>query len=768
MNRIWNEKRLEIITLFVFILLVATSLFIFYISYNHYTTALNETNNNKVLLHKIIMFISSFIFFTALFIVVLKRDYFFVKTDDSQQELENLLNEIKYSSDPLKVNQFKQMLREKNHTEVYGLISNMINELQESKQLADEANKAKTLFLSNVSHEIRTPLNGITGFTKILASTKLDHEQKDFIETIRKSSEDLLGVVENILDVSKIESGHVILEESYFNIFEEFENIANLYALEASRKGIEFLLWIDPLFNTMLVESDAEKIKQILMNLISNAIKFTEQSGEVLLSIKSEASKKGVVSVKFEVSDTGIGIDDEQQSKIFKAFTQVDNSNTRKYGGTGLGLTIAQSWVKMLGGELKLESVKSKGTSLSFSLNLAQKNISNTDKVKGLNVALYAPTELQTQKSNEHLKSYLTQMRGVSLTSFKTYVECKDAESNTFDVLYLHYNQIDKEELQRIVAQYSNEIPIVLVTKLDNRFKILDIAPVFSQIIYEPVTFTKLQSSIKVSFRNRELISTTSSKTENIFNLRALIVEDNKVNQKLILHTLKNLGIESDTADDGAIGVEMFKKEHYDIVFMDIQMPVMNGVVATKEILKYEEQNKLDHTPIIAVTTNTLKGDREKYLAAGMDEYIAKPINAQKFISVVKQFYLTETDEESTETTMSKQTILLYRQTPTEAKIMAGILSDIGYSVEVAKNRVEFSDKLTQKRYHGLILDRSDNDSLENMLMDKIYENKMQALLFIDEESEIFASDLNAHIHLMYKSSDFTDVEEMVEKMVTL
>jgi len=767
MNKIWNEKRLEVITLFVFVLLVATSLFIFYISYSNYTL-LDESNVNKVFLHKVIMFISSFIFFISLSVVVVKRDYFFTETNDNQLELENLLDEIKYSSEPSKVNQFKQMLRERNHTEVYGLISNMINELQESKELADEANEAKTLFLSNVSHEIRTPLNGITGFTKILASTKLDNEQKDFIETIRKSSEDLLGVVENILDVSKIESGRIEVEESFFNIFEEFENIANLYALEASKKGIEFLLWIDPSFNRMTVESDSEKIKQILMNLISNAIKFTEKNGQVILSIKSEASKKGVVTVHFEVTDTGIGISEDQQSKIFKAFTQADNSNTRKYGGTGLGLTIAQAWVKMLGGELKLESVKSKGTSLSFSLNLAKKDIVNTEKVKGLKVALYAPMDVQSQKSYEHLSSYLTLIRGVTLTSFKTYVECKDAAVNSFDVLYLQYSQIDKEELQRIVAQYSDEIPIVLVTKLDNRFKILDIAPVFSQIIYEPVTLTKLQSSINVSFRNRELISSSPTKTEKLFNLKALIVEDNKVNQKLILHTLKNLGIESDTADDGAIGVEMFKKEHYDIVFMDIQMPVMNGVAATKEILKHEEANKLDHTPIIAVTTNALKGDREKYLAAGMDEYIAKPINAQKFISVVKQFYLTETDGEVQEATVSKETILLYRQRPTEAKIMSGILSDLGYNVDVAKNRVAFSDKLTQKSYKALILDRSDNDNLENTLMNKIYENKMQALLFIDEESEIFASDLNAHIHLMYKSADFKDVEEMVEKMVTL
>ena len=763
MGELWSKRRLEIITLSVFILLVTTSLYIFYTSYSNYSE-LQNIDSHKAFAHKIIMFISAFVLFLSLLIVILKRDYFFIQTNDSGEGLEKLLEDIKYSSNTKKINQFKKMLKEKNHAEIYLLISKMIKELQERTHQANEANEVKTLFLSNVSHELRTPINGILGFTKILSSTRLDNEQKDFVETISKSSEELLSVVNNILDVAQTQSGQIEVEKSYFNIFEVFEGFAHLYAIESSKKEIEFLLWIDPALSYILVESDSEKIKQVLMNLISNALKFTKAKGQVVVSIKKESSKKGLVGIKFEVIDTGIGISDEQQTRVFSAFTQADNSNTREFSGVGLGLTLASSWVNLLGGKLNLESLEGRGTTVSFTLNLSKKEIIQNEIVKGIKVGLYAPIELQVEKSNEYLIGYLSSVRGVTLELFESFVACKEAELGSFDVLYLHYEQINKEELQRIIAQYSSERPLILVTKLENRFKIQDIAPTFSQIIYKPITFTKIKNSIKIARKNRELLVTPNPLIEKIFNLKALVVEDNRVNQKIIVHTLQNLGIKSETAENGKEAIDLFKKSQYDIVFMDIQMPIMNGVVATKEIIKYEKLNNLTHTPIVAVTTNSLKGDRESYLEAGMDEYIAKPINAQKFISVVKQFYSTEFD--TTKIASKNKIILLYKETPTEAKIMANMLSDLNYGVEIAKNRVEFLDLFNEKKYDALILDRTINDSFESMLMDKIYEKKIETLLFIDEESKIYSSDLSEYIHLLYKSSDFILVEEEIEKMM--
>ena len=762
MGKLWAKRRLEIVTLSVFILLVMASLSIFYTSYINYSE-LHVLNSHRAFADKVIMFISAFILFLSLFIMVLKRDHFFMEMHENREGLENLLGEIKSSSNTQKMNQFKEVLKEKSHTEIYGLILNMIKELQERTKQANEANEAKTLFLSNISHELRTPINGILGFSKILSSTKLDEEQKDFVETISKSSEELLSVVNNILDIAQMQSGKIDVEKSYFNVFDVFESLAPLYAIEASNKEIEFLLWIDPALSWVLVESDSEKIKQILMNLISNALKFTQEKGQVVVSITKEHSKKGEVSIRFEVTDTGIGISDEQQREVFSAFTQGDNSSTRKFSGVGLGLTLAHSWVKLLGGELKLESIEGRGTTVSFTLMLPAKELPQNEIVKGVRVGLYAPLELQTKKSHDHLKGYLSNIRGVSLESFEDVVACKNAKLDLFDVLYLHYEEVDKEELQRIVAQYGSELSLILITKLENRFNIQDISPVFSQIIYHPTTFSKMKNSLNVAFQNREALPPSGS-IKNIFNLKALVVEDNSVNQKIIIHTLKNLGIRCDTAENGKEAVEMFKKSHYDIVFMDIQMPVMNGMVATKEIIKYEKLNKLAHTPIVAVTTNSLKGDRESCLEVGMDEYIAKPINTHKFISVIKQFYSTEF--ETTTGSSKKRAILLYRETPTEAKIMANMLIDLGYGVEIAKNRVEFLDLFNEKKYDALILDRTINDSFESKLMDKIHKKKIETLLFIDEDSEIYASDLSEHIHLLYQSSDFILVEEEIEMMV--
>jgi len=761
MSRVVEGRRLEVITLLIFVLLVATSLIIIYTSYTNYAL-IEMVSQSKALMYKVLIFISFFILLISLLLIFLKRDYFFSKGNNSTEGLKSLLEEIKYSSDSVKIKEFKKMLKEKNHSEIYILISNMINELQESKKMADEANKTKSLFLSNVSHEIRTPINGIVGFSKILSSTKLDSEQREFLSTIRKSSEDLLGIVENILDISKIENGSIELEKSYFNLIEEFENLSDIYAVDASKKGVDFSFWIDPSLYSVLVESDSEKIKQILMNLISNAIKFTKRDGSVNVSIKQVEQKEKTLWLEFLVNDTGIGISKEQQVKVFYAFTQADNSSTRVYGGAGLGLTLSDAWVKMLGGELKLESVEGEGSTLSFTLELNQKDFFQKEKNETINIALYTSSDAQEKISNLHLKEYLSSLQTNAIYNFKNFVECTDSVGDNFDILYLHYNNIDKEELHRIVAQYSSSTQIVLLTKLDNRFKILDIAPIFSQVIYEPVTFSKVKKSIEISSINRK--NSVEESLEKPFNLNALVVEDNKVNQKLIVHTLKTIGIESDVADEGAIGLDMFKKNRYDIVFMDIQMPVMNGVIATKEILKYEQLENLDHTPIIAVTTNTLKGDRERYIDVGMDEYISKPISTQKFINVVNQFYGTKLIHKERET--NSQSILLYKENPTEAKIMASMLYELGYSVDVAKNRIECSVMLSKKYYPLLLLDRTNNDHLESMLMDKIYENKIETLLFIDEDTDISTSDLNRYIHLMNKFSNFVDIQDKVERMM--
>ncbi len=765
MQNLWKYRKLELITWIVFGLLVSTSLFILYKSYSDYNELINSINYTKnVYEYKIMMGVSSIILILSLFLVYIKRDYFFLKSEDNREALEKLLEDIKLSSDANKIKQFKSILKSKNHIEIYQLIANMINELQESRKLADDANRTKSLFLSNMSHEIRTPLNGIVGFTKLLKSTKLDTEQRDFVETIRKSSEDLIGIVDDILNISKLESGKVEIENSYFNIFSEFENMIESYSQETLKKNINLSIWIEPEFSSQLFLGDANKIKQILRNLISNAIKFTPENGDIRVSIIKTKSRDDITTIKFTVKDNGIGISQEDRERVFDAFTQIDNSSIRKYSGTGLGLTIATSLVKLLGGKLELDSQLGVGTTLSFSLELKQQFTTKEINYETMKIAIYAPLDVQKKESNNDLKNYLKSLRDIEIIEFNSFVECQDAKPNSFDGLYIYYDNIDKKELKRITARHSNDSQIVLITKLNNRNNILDIAPIFSQIVYEPITFSKIEKSIEILSANKK---DTIIQSLNIFHgLKALVVEDNLVNLKMIVKTLEKLGIKSDEAKDGREALEMYIRDSsYDIIFMDIQMPIMNGVDATKAILKYEKQKKLTHTPIVAVTTNALKGDRERYLAIGMDEYIAKPIDLNKFITVLKQFYTTKQNLKN-ENIELKKDILLYKQTPTESKIIGSILSKLGYSVDIAKNIDEFKSMIDNNRYKSLLLDKLDNEKKHSNITNTIKNIDIPSLLFIDKKDKIISNDNSIYTHIIDKTSDFISIKDKLDSMM--
>jgi CheY-like chemotaxis protein/nitrogen-specific signal transduction histidine kinase len=655
------------------------------------------------------------------------------------------------------------MLKRRDHSEIFQLIANMIIELQQSKKMANEANRTKSLFLSNMSHEIRTPLNGIIGFTKLLKSTKLDAEQRDFVNTIKRSSEELLGIVEDILDISKIESGKVEIEESYFNIINELESVVETYARVGLKKNIDLSVWIDPEFSHLLLKSDIGKIKQVLRNLLSNAIKFTQTGGKVDVSVTKAESNGDKITVRFSVSDTGIGIGQDDKDRIFDAFTQVDSSSIREHGGTGLGLTIATSLIRMLGGKLDLKSELGEGSTFTFEITMAQRVVTREINYKTMKVAIYSPEKMQRRKSDKYLEDYLKSFKGVEVIRFKTFVECQESRDELLDAIYLHYDDINKKELKRITARHGNETQVILITSLANRNKILDIAPIFSQIIYQPITFSKIERSIEIVSENKRDINFNN---RYMFNgLKALVVEDNPTNLKMIVKLLENIGIKSDVALNGKEAVEMYKNNSYNIIFMDIQMPLMNGVDATKTIIEYEKEHNLPHTPIVAVTTNSLKGDRERYLREGLDEYIAKPIDLNKFITVLKQFF--QTSENGTAQNLEKD-ILLYKQTPTESKVIATIFNKLGYSVDIAKDFDEFISKLENNSYKSVILDRLKNSKQHLQVTKRVKERGVPTLLFIGKDTIITSDDKKTYTHIIDRNSDFILIKDRIDDMLKI
>ncbi|MEH0687492.1 two-component sensor histidine kinase BarA [Vibrio cholerae] len=636
-------------------------------------------------------------------------------------------------------------------------------ELDIAKKRAQEAARVKSEFLANMSHELRTPLNGVIGFTRQMLKTKLTNSQTDYLQTIERSANNLLNIINDILDFSKLEAGKLALENIPFEFQESLEEVVSLQATSAHEKGLELTLKVDPKIPAGLA-GDPLRIQQVLTNLVGNSIKFTER-GNIDISVELRSQRDDVVELQFMVRDTGIGISERQQAQLFQAFSQADASISRRYGGTGLGLVITQKLVSQMGGEISLTSRLHQGSTFWFTLRLHVTDMPVSDLIEAQTLA---QRQLLLIEPNMQAGSILQQMlasEGIIVTHRTTlpeegehfdyerfnYRSSIKGEYDCYDYVLLnlspsHENTIGDVEMmvERLMAYAPHVVlgmPSTALALSDHLIQKYQV-----HCITKPLSRRKLLQTLAANQEALPILEPNTPVSTDKLPLTVMAVDDNPANLKLITALLKERVEQVITCSNGEDAVAQAEHQHFDMILMDIQMPKMDGVTASKAIKKLPLN---EQTPVIAVTAHAMLGERDRLLKAGMDDYLTKPIEEHVLQQVLMHWNPNATVQELEKLDLSVHTTPDVPSTPSASD--SQIVIDWPAALKQSANKASLAKEMLQ------------------MLVDYIPEvNSVVEQALTGDGDEEARENLIHHVHKLHGSSSYCGVPRLKSICATL